>query len=77
MARVYFRGARFGVREQAMISSLQVWSGMGNAEAKAFVVRALAGERISLQMEYSDAAYALAGEMVDLGVNAEADESDY
>jgi len=77
VARVLFRGVRYGVREQAMISSLQVWCGMGSAEAKSFAARALAGERLTVQLEDADAAYSLAGEMIDLGVNAEADESDY
>jgi hypothetical protein len=75
--RVLFRGARYGVREQAMISSLVVWCGMGHQEAKEFAARALTGERVSVQMEDADAAYSLAGEMIDLGVNAEADEGDY
>jgi hypothetical protein len=77
MAQVHLRGVRYGVREQAMVSSLQVWAGLGTIDAKSVVARTMAGERLSVHIEDPDAAYSLATELVDLGVNAEADESDY
>jgi hypothetical protein len=77
MAQVHVRGLRYAIREQAMISSLQVWAGLGTIEAKELVARAKSGERLSVPMEDPDAAYSLAGELVELGVNAEVDESDY
>jgi hypothetical protein len=77
MAQVHLRGVRYAIREQAMISSLRVWAGLGTIDAKSVVTRAMAGERMSVHIEDPDAAYSLANELVDLGVNAEADESDY
>jgi hypothetical protein len=77
MAQVHLRGVRYAVREQAMISSLQIWAGLGTIDAKAVVKRAVSGERLSVHLEDPDAAYALATELVELGVDAEADEGDY
>lgn len=76
MARVHFRGIRYGVRMPALISSLRVYCGMGDAEAREFARRVVEGERLQVFTEDTEAAYTLAMEMVDLGVNAEADESD-
>ena len=77
MAQVRFRGARYEVRRQPMITSLQVYCGMSAIEARDFAERALGGERLTVHLEDPDIAYALAAELVDLGVNAEADASDY
>ena len=77
MAQVHFRGVRYGVRIPAIVTSLEVYCDMTTAEARIFAERAINGERLSVQIEDADVAYSLAGELTDLGVNAEADESDY
>lgn len=77
MAQVHLRGARYAVRRPAMEASLQAYCGLGLVEARALAERIVAGERVSVHMEDADAAYSLATELVELGVNAEADESDY
>lgn len=78
MAQVRFRGVRYpNIRLPAMITSLQVYCDMPPAEARDFAERAVKGERLSVHLEDADVAYSLASELVDLGVNAEADESDY
>jgi hypothetical protein len=77
MAQVHLRGVRYGIREPAMISSLQVWAGLTTVEAKSIIARLVSGERFPVFIDDHDAAYSLATELVELGVNAEADESDY
>lgn len=78
MAQVRFRGVRYaGVRVPAMATSFQVYCDMAAAEARDFAERIVRGERLSVHLEDPDVAYSMAAEMVDLGVNAEADESDF
>lgn len=77
MPQLHFMGVRYAIREPAMLTSLQVWCDLGTVEGRAIVARAVAGERFSVHLEDLDAAYCLAAELLELGVNVEADESDY
>ena len=72
--QVHFSGVRYTVQIPAMKTLLRVYCGMQSAEAEAFAERVAAGDRVSVYMEDVDTAYSLASEMVNLGVNAEADE---
>ena len=73
-ASVRFTGTRYGVNVGRMRTLFRVYCGMQSVEADALADRVIAGEKLSVDLEDVDAAYSLASEMVDLGVNAEADE---
>jgi hypothetical protein len=77
MPQVHMSGVRYGVRQAALTSALQVYTGMGTIEARRVAGDVMAGTRRSVYLEDPDLAYNLATELVSLGVNAEADESDY
>jgi hypothetical protein len=73
-ASVRFAGTRYSVETGRMRTLFRVYCGMQSLEAEALADRVLAGERLTVDVEDVDAAYSLASEMVELGVNAEADE---
>ena len=77
MPQVHMTGVRYGVRQAALASALQVYTGMGTIEARRVADRVIEGKRASVLIEDPDQAYNLATELTSLGVNAEADESDY
>lgn len=76
MAQVHMTGVRYGVRQAALTSALQVYTGMGTVEARRIAEAVAAGDRMTMRVEDPDQAYELASELASLGVNAEADESD-
>ena len=77
MPQVHMSGVRYGVRQAALASAIQVYTGMGTIEARRVADRVMEGKRTSVLIEDPDQAYNLATELTSLGVNAEADESDY
>jgi hypothetical protein len=77
MPQVHMSGVRYGVRQAALTSAFQAYTGMGTIEARRIADAVAAGDRMTVRVEDPDAAYNLATELASLGVNAEADESDY
>jgi hypothetical protein len=77
MPQVHMTGVRYGVRQAALTSAFQAYTGMGTVEARRIADAVAAGTRMTLRVEDADQAYDLASELASLGVNAEADESDY
>ena len=77
MPQVHMTGVRYGVRKDALTSAFQAYTGMGTVEARRMAAAVAAGTRTTLRVEDPDLAYDFATELASLGVNAEADESDY
>jgi len=77
MPQVHMTGVRYGVRPAALTSAFQAYTGMGTVEARRIADAVASGARMTLRVEDADQAYDLASELASLGVNAEADESDY
>jgi hypothetical protein len=77
MPQVHMSGVRYGVRQAALTSAFQAYTGMGTIEARRIADAVAAGNRMTVRVEDPDQAYNLATELASLGVNAEADESDY
>ena len=77
MPQVHMTGVRYGVRQAALIGAFQAYTGMGTVEARRIADAVVAGTRTTLRVEDADQAYDLAAELASLGVNAEADDSDY
>ncbi len=77
MPQVHLSGIRYGVRQAALTSAVQAYTGMGTIEARRLAAAVVAGTHLSIRVEDPDQAYNLATELTSLGVNAEADESDY
>ena len=77
MPQVHLTGVRYGVRQAALTSAVQAYTGMGTIEARRLAAAVVAGNHRSIRVEDPDQAYNLATELTSLGVNAEADESDY
>lgn len=77
MAQVHMTGVRYGVRQAALTSAFQAYTGMGAVEARRIADAVASGNRMTLRVEDPDQAYDLASELASLGVHAEADESDY
>jgi hypothetical protein len=77
MPQVHMSGVRYGVRQAALTSAFQAYTGMGTIEARRIADTVAAGGRMTVRVEDPDQAYNLATELASLGVNAEADESDY
>ncbi len=77
MPQVHMSGVRYGVRQAALTSAFQAYTGMGTIEARRIADAVASGNRMTVRVEDPDQAYNLATELASLGVNAEADESDY
>lgn len=77
MPQVHIRGVRHGVSALTVASTIQHYTGMGMLQARSAADRAVAGERVSVDVDDFHAVYELADLLTDLGVDAEADESDY
>ena len=77
MPQVHMTGVRYGVRQAALTSAFQAYTGMGTVEARRVAGAVAAGNSMTVRVEDPDQAYNLASELASLGVNAEADESDY
>ena len=77
MPQVHMTGVRYAVRHAALCSAFQTYTGMGTVEARRLAGQVAGGDRVTLRVDEPDQAYDLAAELTSLGVNAEADESDY
>ncbi|MBD0319822.1 MAG: hypothetical protein ICV87_05800 [Gemmatimonadetes bacterium] len=77
MPQVHMSGVRYVVRQAALTRAFQAYTGMGTIEARRIAGAVAAGGRMTVRVEDPDQAYNLASELASLGVNAEADESDY
>ncbi|HEY0155163.1 MAG TPA: hypothetical protein VGB92_24335 [Longimicrobium sp.] len=77
MPQVHMMGVRYSVRQDALTSAFQAYTGMGTVDARRMAAAVAAGTRTTVRVEDPDQAYDLATELASLGVNAEADESDY
>ncbi|HYH78963.1 MAG TPA: hypothetical protein VEX86_04180 [Longimicrobium sp.] len=78
MPQVHIRGVhRHGLSRESVAVVIQQYTGMGFLEARAAATRAVAGERVSVDVDDFYAVYELADLLTDMGVDAEADESDY
>jgi len=77
MPQVHIRSVRYGVSRESIASTIQQYTGMGMLEAREAADKAVAGEPTSIYVDDFHAVYELADLLVNLGVDAEADESDY
>jgi hypothetical protein len=77
MPQVHIRGVRYGVSRESIASTIQQYTGMGMLEAREAAGKAVAGEPTAVYVDDFHAVYELADLLVNLGVDAEADESDY
>ena len=77
MPQVHIRGVRFGVSREAVASTIQEYTGMGSLDARKFADDAVAGKETSVYVDDFTSVYELADLLTSLGVDAEADESDY
>jgi hypothetical protein len=77
MPQVHIRGVRYGASRETMASVLQQHTGVGLLEARRWAEDALAGKAVSVYVDDFHAVYELADALADMGVDAEADESDY
>lgn len=77
MPQVHMAGVRYTIRQAALTSAIQTYTGMSTVEARRIADAVVAGDRVSVRIEDPEQAYDLASELASLGVNAEPDESDY
>lgn len=77
MPQVHINGKRYRVSRDALANTIQRYTGKGMVEARRLADRALAGERLSLYVDDFDSVYDLEDMLMAMGINAEADESDY
>lgn len=77
MPQVHIRSVRYGVSRESVATTIQQYTGMGMLEARDAADRAVRGEPTSVYVDDFHAVYELADLLVNLGVEAEADESDY
>lgn len=77
MPQVHIHSVRFGVSRESVASTIQQYTGMGMLEARQAAEKAVSGEPTSIYVDDFHAVYELADLLVNLGVEAEADESDY
>lgn len=77
MPQVHMTGVRYAVRQAALTSAFQAYTGMGMIEARRLARSVVDGGRVTVRVDEPEQAYDLASELTSLGVNAEADDSDY
>jgi DNA-binding FadR family transcriptional regulator len=77
MPQVHIHRVRFGVSRESVASTIQQYTGMGMIEARQAAEDAVSGKATSIYIDDFTAVYELADMLTDLGVEAEADESDY
>ena len=77
MPQVHVRGVRHGVSRESVASTIQRYTGIGLLDARKSAEDAIAGKPVSIYVDDFHAVYELADVLVDLGVDAEADEGDY
>ncbi|HEX9935738.1 MAG TPA: hypothetical protein VGB15_01395 [Longimicrobium sp.] len=77
MPQVHIRNVRHGVSRESVASTIQQYTGMGMLDARRAAEKAVAGEPTSVYVDDFHAVYELADLLTGMGVEAEADESDY
>ena len=77
MPRVHLSRARAGVSRETITSTIQRYTGMGTVEATRAADDVLAGRPASVYVDDFTSVYELADVLTSLGVEAEADETDY
>jgi len=77
MPQVHISKVRHGVSRESVSAAIQQYTGMGLVDARRTAERAVAGEPTSVYVDDFHAVYELADLLMDLGVEAEVDESDY
>jgi hypothetical protein len=77
MPQVHIRGVRYGVSRETVASTLQHYTGVGLLDARKSADDAIAGKPVSVYVDDFHAVYELADALVEMGVDAEADEGDY
>ena len=77
MPQVHIRSVRWGVSRESVASTIQQYTGMGALDARRAADKAVAGEQTSVYVDDFHAVYELADLLTSMGVDAEADESDY
>lgn len=78
MPQVHLKGVRNRVRAETVAGLIQRYTGKGMVESKRIADQVVAeGKEATVYVDDFDAVYDLAEQLVNLGVNAEADESDY
>jgi hypothetical protein len=77
MPQVHITRVRHGVSRESVASAIQQYTGMGLVDARRAADQAVAGEPTSVYVDDFHTVYELADLLTELGVEAEADESDY
>lgn len=77
MPQVHISRARSGVSRETITSTIQRYTGLGTVEARRAVDDVLAGRPASVYVDDFTSVYELADVLTSLGVDAEADETDY
>ena len=77
MPQVHIRRVRYGVSRESVASTIQQYTGMSILDARRAADDAVSGKPTSVYVDDFTAVYELADLLTALGVEAEADESDY
>jgi hypothetical protein len=77
MPQVHIRRVRHGVSRETVASTIQRYTGASLVDARQAADDAVAGKPTSLYVDDYHEVYELADVLVSMGVDAEADESDY
>ncbi len=77
MPQVHIRNVRWGISRESVASTIQHYTGRGALDARPAADKAVAGEPTSIYVDDFHAVYELADLLTSMGVEAEADESDY
>lgn len=76
MPQVHIHHVRWGVNRASVADALQQYTGMGLLDAQKAAEEAVSGRPSSIYVEDFHDVYELADLLTDLGLEAEADESD-
>ena len=76
MPQVHIHHVRWGVNRDSVATALQQYTGMGLIEAQKAAAEAVSGRPASIYVEDFHDVYELADLLSELGLEAEADESD-
>jgi hypothetical protein len=76
MPQVHIHTVRWGVNRDSVADALQQYTGMGLIDAQKVATEAVSGRPASIYVEDFHDVYELADLLTDLGLEAEADESD-
>ena len=77
MPQVHIHRVRYGVSRESVAATIQQYTGMSILDARRAADDAVAGKPTSIYVDDFTAVYELEDMLTNLGVEAEADESDY